>query len=80
MELPEGFQRPGAGIAPGDGSEQRKRWQESREDIRTSIRDNAARQTSSTASLMKTVMRFLKRFEQQQRGVRPPLRGRRPPI
>ena len=30
MELPEGFQRPGAGIAPGDGSEQRKRWQESR--------------------------------------------------
>lgn len=67
MELPEGFQRPGAGTAPGDGSEQRKRWQESREDIRTSMRDNAARQDELNRKFDEDRDAFLKRFEQQQR-------------
>ncbi len=67
MELPEGFRKPGAGGPLGDASEQRKRWQQGSEDIRASMREQAARQDDFERKFDEDRDAFLKRFEEERR-------------
>ena len=67
MELPEGFRKPGSVGTLGDGSEQRSRWQQGREDIRASMREGAARQDEFERKFDEERNAFQKRFEEERR-------------
>lgn len=67
MEMPDGFRKPGTDGAHGDGSQFGERWQKGREDIRASMREQAARQDEFERKFDEDRDAFLKRFDEERR-------------